>query len=322
MAVVEPAEKQADCGRRSAGIILAQRPHMRVADSIRVAILVTAGLSGVACSKGSESPTSPSPNPGAPGGGASYTALGASDTTGYGSSVECFPFTPCAGGTGWVQILQRRLEQNGAVAYQNVGVPGSVLSPAMEDLSRKVGRGVSNNLLTNQTPFVRAGDTVVTVFAGGNDGNIIAEAVKQQQAGDNPRAFIDQQVARWGDDYASLVRGVKQKAPNARVVVLNLPNLAAMPYVARFSTFEKSILQRVAVGLSERVNALVAPNVHVVDLLCDARVIEPASFSADGFHPSDRGYALMAELAYPALVNPTHPAPAADCGLKRIFPAY
>jgi lysophospholipase L1-like esterase len=197
-----------------------------------------------------------------------------------------------------------------------------VLSPGIEDLSRRVGRSVSNNLLTNQTPFVRASDTVVTVFAGGNDGNIIAEAVRAQLAGDNPRAFIDQQVAQWGEDYAALVRAVRQKAPGARVVLLNLPNLAAMPYVARFSTFEKSILQRVAVGLSERVNALATTNVHVVDLMCDGRVIEPASFSADGFHPSDRGYALMAELAYPAAVNGSHSAPAADCAQKRIFPPF
>ena len=56
------------------------------------------------------------------------------------------------------------------------------------------------------------------------------------------------------------------------------------------------------------------PNTFVVDLMCDARIVEPASFSSDGFHPSDRGYALMADLAYPAAVNPSHPAPAADCG--------
>jgi lysophospholipase L1-like esterase len=292
---------------------------MRSFAFLRVAILVMS-VGATACSdKESDSPTSPTPNPG---GSISYTALGASDATGYGSSVECFPFSPCANGTGYVQLLQRRLEQTGPVAYQNWGVPGAVLSPAIEDLSRKVGRGVSNNLLTNQAPFVRPNDTVVTSFAGGNDGNIIAEAVRAQLAGDDPRAFIDQQVAKWGEDYAALVRAVRQKAPGVRVVVLNLPNLAAMPYVARFSTFEKSILQRVAVGLSERVNALATTNVHVVDLMCDGRVIEPASFSADGFHPSDRGYALMAELAYPAAVNGSHSAPAADCAQKRIFPPF
>jgi lysophospholipase L1-like esterase len=287
---------------------------------LRVLFLVMLAAATAACSGGGDdSPTAPSPNPG---GGTSYTALGASDATGYGSSVECFPFAPCANGTGYVQILQRRLEQSGPVAYQNVGVPGSVLSPAVEELSRRVGRDVRNNLLSNQVPFVRSADTVVTVFAGGNDGNVIAEAVRAQLGGDDPRAFIDQQVRQWGEDYASLVRTVRQRAPNARVVALNLPNLAAMPYVARFSTFEKSILQRVAVGLSERVNALAAPGVHVVDLMCDGRVIEASSFSADGFHPSDRGYALMADLTYPAIVNPTHPAPAADCAQKRLFPPF
>ncbi len=79
-------------------------------------------------------------------------------------------------------------------------------------------------------------------------------------------------------------------------------------------------MQRIAVGMSERVNALVAPNVFVVDLMCDARILEPASFSSDGFHPSDRGYALMADLAYTAVTSATYPAPAADCALKRVAP--
>ena len=56
--------------------------------------------------------------------------------------------------------------------------------------------------------------------------------------------------------------------------------------------------------------------------MCDPRVLEPSSFSGDGFHPSDRGYALMAELTYPAMVNPSHPPPPADCGQRRLFPAY
>ena len=81
-------------------------------------------------------------------------------------------------------------------------------------------------------------------------------------------------------------------------------------------------MQRIAVGMSDRINALVGPNTFVVDLMCDARIVEPSSFSSDGFHPSDRGYGLMAELAYPAVVNSTHPAPAADCGLRRVAPVY
>ena len=37
--------------------------------------------------------------------------------------------------------------------------------------------------------------------------------------------------------------------------------------------------------------------------MCDPRILQASSFSGDGFHPGDAGYALMAELAYPALAN-------------------
>ncbi len=162
----------------------------------------------------------------------------------------------------------------------------------------------------------------MTVFAGGNDANTIGQVVQAQQAGDDPRAFIDQQVAQWGDDMAALLRVVRQRAPTTKIVLLNLPNLAGAPYLSRNSALERGIMQRIAVGMSERVNALVAPNVFVVDLMCDARILEPASFSSDGFHPSDRGYALMADLAYTAVTSATYPAPAADCALKRVAPIY
>ena len=63
-------------------------------------------------------------------------------------------------------------------------------------------------------------------------------------------------------------------------------------------------------------------NVLVVDLLCDPRVYEAASFSSDGFHPSDRGYAVMAELAYPALANGTASTPSATCAQRTLLPVF
>jgi lysophospholipase L1-like esterase len=60
----------------------------------------------------------------------------------------------------------------------------------------------------------------------------------------------------------------------------------------------------------------------VVDLMCDARIVQPSSFSSDGFHPSDAGYALMAELAYPALRNGSQPAPMPACASRTLLPVY
>lgn len=283
------------------------------------ALVLTLGVAG--CSKTPDSPTSPSP--GGPGSTVTYTNISASDGAGVGSSVPCFPFTTCEpNATSWVQVLLRRLQQNGTVTLLNLGVPGSVLSQNIEDLGRRVGRTYPGNFITNQAPFTRPESTVVTIFAGGNDANTIGQVVQAQLAGDDVRGFIDQQVRQWGDDLATLVRAVRQKAPATRVVILNLPNLAGAPYLARNSALERGVMQRIVVGMSDRVNAQVGPNTFVVDLMCDARILEAASFSSDGFHPSDRGYALMAELAYPAVVNGSHPAPAADCALRRVAPAF
>jgi lysophospholipase L1-like esterase len=48
----------------------------------------------------------------------------------------------------------------------------------------------------------------------------------------------------------------------------------------------------------------------VVDLMCDARVYEPANFAADGFHPNDHGYELLAEKLFGALGEHAVPPPA------------
>lgn len=281
--------------------------------------LVVAALAGAACSKSPDTGTSPT---GSGTSGVVYTNISASDATGYMSSVVCVPFTPCDNGTGWVQTLFRRLQQNGAATLFNPGIPGQVISQHFEDLGRRLGRTYPGNFITNQAPFTRADSTVVTIFAGANDANTIGQVVQAQLAGDDVRGFIDQQVRQFGDDLGTLVRAVRQKAPGAKVVILNLPNLSGAPYLARNSALERGIMQRIAVGMTNHVNALVGPNTLVVDLMCDARIIEPASFSSDGFHPSDRGYALMAELAYPAVVNSSHPAPAADCASRRVSPSF
>ncbi len=275
-------------------------------------------LLAAACSDNDDSPTSPTPaaTP-------SYTALGASDAIGFGGSVVCAPFYLTCNGTGYVQqIIRRFREERGEVGYLNVGVPGQVLSPAIDGLAVQAGRSAPGNFLERQAPAVLRGSTHVTIFAGGNDANVIAQAVRAGLGGTDVRGYIDQQVRQWGTDYEGLVARIRERAPDSRIVVLNLPNLAAAPYLAGNSTQERSVMQRIAVGLADRANALTARGVVVVDLLCEPRSYEPANFSADGFHPSDRGYNLIASLAYPALVAGASAPPSASCPQRALFPAF
>ncbi len=252
--------------------------------------------SGIACSK-AESPTSPTP----PDGPLFYTAIGASDGIGFGSSAFCIPFTDCPDGLGYVQILRRRLRDTGrTVDHQNLSIPGSVLSPAIFDLARDIGRPIENvagNFLERQAPFVPSQTTHVTIFAGGNDANVIAQAGLAGRGGSDVNAYVDAQVNQWGTDLVELITRIRSRAPNARIVALNMINLAGAPYVASRSALERSLMQRIAVGISDRVNALTSRNVLVVDLMCDARLYQPQSYSSDGFHPGDIGYAVFAEDA-------------------------
>ena len=287
-----------------------------------VATAVAALLAlGTACNK-TDGPTSPSPiGPNQP---LYYTAIGASDGIGFGGSSPCVPLVlDCPNGTGYVQTLVRRLKEGGReVSQRNLSIPGSVLSKSVFDLAASVGRPIdqlAGNFIERQAPFVPTATTHVTIFAGGNDANTIAFAARSR-GGADVNAFVDGQVRQWGTDLEDLVARIRARAPNARIVALNLPNLAASPYLAGNPTVEKSLMQRVAVGLSDRVNALAARNVLVVDLMCDARLYLASNYAADGLHPSDGGYAVFTELALPALRDGTNRAPSTSCAQRSVFP--
>ena len=202
------------------------------------------------------------------------------------------PFTDCPDGPGYVQILRRRLRDTGrTVDHRNLSIPGAVLSKAIEDLARDIGQPISElagNFIERQSPFVPANTTHVTIFAGGNDANVIGRAALAGRGGNDPGAYIDAQVRQWGVDLEDLVARIRSRAPNARIVALNMINLAGAPYVASRPASEKVIMQRIAVGISDRVNALTSRSVLVVDLMCDARLYLPSNYSSDGFHPARR----------------------------------
>ena len=275
------------------------------------------------CSGGTESPTSPTEG-GSTGNTVAYTVLGASDGIGFGSSIVCAPFDQgCENGTGYAQTLRRRFQADGrTVTYLNLSVPGAVLSRAIVDLAVQLGRSDPGSFVERYPPFVPPGTTHLTIFVGGNDANIIGSAVTAGAGGSDIRGFVDAQVRQWGVDLVELVSRVRARAPNARIVAYNLPNLAGAPYLAGRTTQEKSIMQRIATGLTDQINALTTRNVLVVDLMCDPRILQPGSFSSDGFHPGDAGYALMAELAYPALVNGAASTPSPTCPPRTVVPVF
>jgi lysophospholipase L1-like esterase len=280
-----------------------------------LAIAIAATLS--ACNS-DKSPTSPTPEPQA--NTVSYTAVGASDAIGIGASHECFPFAPCPDGTGYVQVTKRRLEAAGkTVTLLNLGVPGAVLGPDIEAIGNSLGRGIPGNFLEREMPFVARDSTMVTVFAGGNDANAIAAALESGMGGSDPVSYANTLTSGFGRDLNALISGIKGRAPSARIIVLNLPNLAGLPYMAGRTLPQKQGMQAIAVALSSKANALASQGVLVVDLMCDPRSYIAGNYSADGFHPNDNGYSFIADLVYSAAIAGTSPAPRSACAQMALF---
>jgi lysophospholipase L1-like esterase len=280
-------------------------------------LFVFALLGLAACSKVKDligpSPTAPPPQ------GLYYTAVGASDGIGFGGSAVCLPAADCPSGTGYVQILHRRLTQSGqTVTHLNLSIPGAVLSRSVEDLSSSIGRFVPGNFIERESPYVQTAATHVTVFAGGNDVNTIALGARAR-GGSDPNGFADAQIRQWGIDLEDLITRIRTRSANTRIVALNLPNLAASPYVASNTVDEKRLIQRVAVGLTNRINALTAKNVLVVDLMCEPRLLLASNYASDGFHPNDSGYAIIADLVTPAFLNGTGATPNPSCPQRAIY---
>lgn len=291
--------------------------RFRVRFKVPGALLLTAGLVA-GCS--SDSPTEPSPGP-APTGPVVYTAFAASDGLGIGSSVECLPFSECPNGMGYVQVIARTFRNGGrAVTLTNLAIPAGVLSPRIQSLGRQYGRFIPGNFLEAALPSVSRDSTLVTIFAGANDTNAIGDAIEQGAGGSNVGAYTDDQVRQFASEYRQLIAGIRSRAGQPRIVVTNLPNFAGAPYaIDRYSPAKRQGLQTLSVRLvREAINTLTADGVAVVDLMCDPRSYERGRYSSDGFHPSDAGYAFIAELMLRAINEASFPAPQNDCSFMRL----
>ena len=157
--------------------------------------------------------TRPSPSPVTPSTPIRYTAVGASDVVGYGSSAPCLIlFGDCPDSKGYVFVAAGRLRSDGyAVTVTNRGIPTATISAAFQQLGIQYGHPVFGNLLGRRDAVRAARFDLVTIFAGGNDVNVIMAALGGGAGAGNQAAFIDQQVQNFAADYATLVDGIRDR---------------------------------------------------------------------------------------------------------------
>ncbi len=233
------------------------------------------------------------------------------------------PYAPCPNGTGYVPDIVRQLKADGAsVTLMNLGIPAAVIGRDIQVLAISLGRVVPGNFIDQEMPFVPRDSTLVTIFAGGNDVNTIADAVNHGAGGSDPGGYIDTQIRAFASDYQKLVSGTRSRAPNAWIVVANLPNFAGLPYTSGYSATARQVMQKISVGFTtQAINPLASPSLPVVDLMCDSRSYQPGTYSSDGFHPNDTGYAYIAGKFLEAIKTAAYPAPQASCAAMTLVPS-
>jgi lysophospholipase L1-like esterase len=297
---------------------------LRNSPILRICVLAAGVSVATGCNKlglgDTTSPTAPT----APSAGSTifYTAVGASDANGVGSSAECVFLTDCPNGMGYVPVTVRALRARGfTVTNLNLGIPTAVIGRDFQNLGAQYGRTIVGNFIEHEMSFVQTNATVITIFAGVNEITTITSALGGGAGGSDPNGYIDAQVRAFGVDYATLLAGIRVRAGNPRIVILNVPNAAGLPFLAGASLAQRQAAQRAAVGMSRTVvNALVSSSVTVVDLMCDARSYVASNYAGDGLHPNDAGYAYISAEVVKAITTTTYPAPQSSCTGMTIIP--
>jgi lysophospholipase L1-like esterase len=216
---------------------------------------------------------------------------------------------------GYVPVAIRQLRGLGyTVSALNLGLPTAVIGADFQALGQRYGRTIEANFIDQEMPFVLPQSTVITIFAGANDVNTITAALGGGAGGTDPNGYIDRQIGAFGTDMTTLLNGIRTHAGGARVIVLNIPNLGALPYLARVSLAQRQAAQRAAVGMTTTVvNPLAAQNTVVIDLMCDSRSYQTSNYSADGLHPNDAGHAFIAAEVVGAMTSASYPGPRSSC---------
>jgi lysophospholipase L1-like esterase len=267
-----------------------------------------------------------------------YTAIGASDAVGYGASVPCanpptVAVPTCPGGTGYVPDLEGLLTKAGdTVTLDDLGISGAVIGPDILALSNTYGPLGSSDacmprssadaypadFIDAELPQLTGKETLITIFAGGNDTNGIANAAACLSAGGASTAqidaFVGTEIAAFGSDFEKLLAAAHAKSPSAKIVVANLPNFALILVGLQQSLAGQQLLAAISVGIDTNViDAASALGFPVVDLLCNSQSYVAANFYTDGFHPDDAGYAAFAQ-AFFTQIEATSPAlPSKTC---------
>ncbi len=184
------------------------------------------------------------------------------DSLGYGTGAS----TPS---NGFTQIIYRALAKAAAEhSFTNLSVPGATM----------------NDVAMFQVSRIPAEVDTLLLVVGANDVPNTTD----------PAIFAEQ--------YARLLGRVRASAPLAQLFVTGIPNIAVTPHVPdEAKPFVSSLCELLSGSMREQAATHQATFIDLFAITNLARDHGVRYLAEDCFHPSDRGYALMARGALPVI---------------------
>ena len=225
----------------------------------RLGSMVALFVITLACSSCAQLGQATSFDPKATGHVYAYTAIGASDAVGFGSSAPCptssvviGPDTEqmpnpvnCPGGAGYVPVASQLLAvAPNSVVLTDLGISGAVAGATERTLgntwepflfgcsSSGPNVCIPGDFIDDELPIIPANQEVVTVFAGGNDTNAILAHVAIACASCTPdqvKTMVMDDIMSFGADFQTLLLSIHAARPLAHIYAANLPNFALIP---------------------------------------------------------------------------------------------
>ncbi len=141
------------------------------------------------------------------------------------------------------------MAQGFTVNHLNLGIPTAVIGRDFQTLAGQYNHFVAGNFIEQEMPFVQTTSTVVTIFRRPQRSEHAHRGARRRRRRQRSQRLHGSRRCRaFGTDYATLLAGIKTRAGAPRLVALNVPNAAGLPYLARATQAQRQAAQRIAVG--------------------------------------------------------------------------
>ncbi len=194
-----------------------------------------------------------------------YLSIGASDTKAYGASHDSL---------GYITLIKKELSEF-VVNLQttNEGVSGQTIDYINQ---------------SQKDDAVRAQPDLITIWTGGNDFRDIMDG--------------DMSVITFSDELDTLLATLTRNLPDVNIVIGNLPDMTKLPTFTEYYSGREAEGRTKLIALNDAIaKKAMYYGASLVVMNRSNFAGNPHNISDDGFHPSDVGYALMAEYYMEAI---------------------